>query len=59
MLYSLFSNYNVLGMDLKLVQGIDMKLHPAVLPLLSLLGRLLSLQEQLDPIEVLVEISMT
>jgi len=40
--------------------GIDIKLHPAVLPLLSLLGRSLRLQvQQLGTIEVLIEISMT
>jgi len=41
-----------------LVLGIDIKLHPAALPLLSPLGRSLSLQAQLGPIEILVEISM-
>jgi len=41
------------------VLGIDIKLHPAVLPLLSPLGRSLSLQVQLGPIEVLIEMSMT
>jgi len=51
--YFLFIN------TMKSVLGIDIKLHPAVLPLLSLLGRLLSLQVQLGPIEVLVEMSMT
>jgi len=41
------------------VQGIDIKLHHAVIPLMSPLGRSLSLQVQLAPIEVLVEMSMT
>jgi len=41
------------------VLGIDMKLHPAVLPRLSPLDRSLSLQVQLGPIEVLIEMSMT
>jgi len=41
------------------VLGFDFKLHPVVLPLLSPLGRSLSLQVQLGPIEVLVEMSMT
>jgi len=39
--------------------GIDIQLHPAVLPLLSPLGRSLSLHVQLGPIEVLIEMSMT
>jgi len=41
------------------VLGIDIKLHPAVLPLLTSSGMSLSLQVQLGPIEVLIEISMT
>jgi len=41
-----------------LVLGIDIKRHPAVLPLLSPLGRSLSLQVLLDPVEVLVKLSM-
>jgi len=41
------------------VLGIDFKLHPAILPLLSLLGRSLSLQMQLGPIQVLLEMLMT
>jgi len=41
------------------VLGIDIKLHTAVLPLLSPLCRSLSLQVQLGPIEVLIELSMT
>jgi len=41
------------------VLGIDIKLHPVVLPLLSPLGRSLRLHLQLGPIEVLVEMSMT
>jgi len=40
------------------VLGIDIKLHPAVLPLLTPLGRSQSLQVQLVPIEVLVEMLM-
>jgi len=39
--------------------ALTIKLHPAVLPLLSPLGRSLSLQVQLDPIEVLIEMLMT
>jgi len=42
-----------------MVLGIDIKLHPAVLPRLSPLGRSLSLQVHLAPIEVLVELSVT
>jgi len=41
------------------VLGIDTKLHPAVLPLLSPLGRSLSLEVQLGPIEVLIKMLMT
>jgi len=41
------------------VLDIEIKLHLAVLPLLSPLGRSLSLQMQLAPIEILVELSMT
>jgi len=41
------------------VLGIDIKLHPAVPPLPSPLGRSLSLQVQLGPLEVLVEMLMT
>jgi len=40
-------------------QGIDIKLHSADLPLLSPLGRSLSLPVQLGPMEVLIEMSMT
>jgi len=41
------------------VLGIDIKLHLAVLPLLSQIGRSRSLQVQVGPIEVLVEMWMT
>jgi len=42
-----------------IVMSIGIRLHPAVLTLMSLLGRSLSLQVQLGPIEVLVEMLMT
>jgi len=42
-----------------LILGIDIKVHPAVLPLLSLFGRSLSLQVQIGPVEVLIEVWMT
>jgi len=45
--------------ELEKILGIDIKLHPAVLPLLSTLGRSLSLPVQLGPIEALVELPMT
>jgi len=35
------------------------KLHPAVLPLPSPIGRSLSLQVQLGPIEIFIKMSMT
>jgi len=54
-----YSRFKMSALYILHVLGIDIKLHPGVLPQLSPLGRSISLQVQLGLIKVLMEMSMT